>query len=49
MKNTDVLMHVKGESVFVDDIEAPNGLLHAVLFTSPIPKGKIKKDRKSVV
>ena len=43
MKNSDMKMHVRGKSIFVDDIAAPQGLLHAVLFTSPISKGKIKR------
>ena len=43
MKNTDVKMHVRGESIFGDDITPPEGLLHAVLFTSPVSKGKIKR------
>lgn len=43
MKNADVKMHVCGKSVFVDDIQAPAGLLYAVLFTSPAAKAIIKK------
>ncbi len=43
MKNSDVKMHVRGKSIFVDDILPPEGLLHAVLFTSPVSKGKIKR------
>lgn len=35
-------MHVQGKSVFIDDITAPDGLLHAVLFTSPVSKGRLK-------
>ncbi len=42
MKNEDMLMHVRGASRFVDDIPAPEGCLHAVLFTSPVARGKIK-------
>jgi xanthine dehydrogenase large subunit len=41
MKNTDVYMHVRGKSLFIDDIKIHN-LLHAVLFLSPVAKGKIK-------
>ena len=41
MKNEDMLMHVRGASLFVDDIPAP-GCLHAVLFTSPVAKGRIR-------
>ncbi|MDD2804708.1 MAG: molybdopterin-dependent oxidoreductase [Elusimicrobiales bacterium] len=42
MKNEDMLMHVRGASRFIDDIPAPEGCLHAVLFTSPVARGKIK-------
>lgn len=42
MRNADVKMHVRGKSIFIDDITPPEGLLHAVLFTSPVSKGKIK-------
>lgn len=42
MKSDDIRMHVTGSSVFVDDIPTPENLLHAVLFTSPVSKGKIK-------
>ncbi|HPP87437.1 MAG TPA: molybdopterin-dependent oxidoreductase [bacterium] len=42
MKNVDMKMHVKGQSVFIDDIKAPIGLLNAALFTSPVAKGRIK-------
>jgi len=42
MKNEDMLMHVRGVSRFIDDIPAPEGCLHAVLFTSPAARGRIK-------
>lgn len=42
MKNEDMLMHVRGASRFVDDIPAPEGCLHAVLFTSPVARGRIR-------
>jgi xanthine dehydrogenase large subunit len=42
MKNEDMLMHVRGTSRFIDDIPAPEGCLHVVLFTSPAARGKIK-------
>jgi len=41
MRNDDTLMHVRGTSQFVDDIPMP-GCLHAVLFTSPVAKGRIR-------
>ncbi len=43
MKNTDVRMHVRGRSLFIDDIPNPEDLLHAVLFTSPVARGRIKR------
>ncbi|MCP4151428.1 MAG: molybdopterin-dependent oxidoreductase, partial [bacterium] len=43
MKNFDTPLHTRGESVFLDDIPAPGGLLHAAVFTSPSAHGKIKK------
>lgn len=42
MKNEDTRMHVRGASLFVDDIKAPAGCLHAALFTSPAARGRIK-------
>ena len=42
MKNEDTRMHVRGTSLFVDDIKAPEGCLHAALFTSPVARGRIK-------
>ena len=41
MRNDDTQMHVRGASRFVDDIPAP-GALHAVLFTSPVARGRIR-------
>ena len=35
-------MHVRGTSQFVDDIPTPAGCLHAALFTSPVPHGRIR-------
>jgi len=43
MKNFDVPIHVRGESVFLDDIPEPAGTLHAVVFGSPSAHGVIKK------
>ncbi len=42
MRNDDMLMHVRGASLFVDDIPTPAGCLHAVLFTSPVARGRIR-------
>lgn len=41
MKNYDWLQHVRGESLFVDDLIPPEGTLHAAVFASPIAHGKI--------
>lgn len=43
MKNTDLIKHVRGESLFVDDLLTPEGLLHASVFTSPAAHGIIKQ------
>jgi xanthine dehydrogenase large subunit len=43
MKNFDSEKHVKGESQFVDDLLAPSGLLHIIVFASSIAHGKIIK------
>lgn len=41
MRNSDMAMHVRGASLFVDDIVTPAGCLHAALYTSPVACGKI--------
>jgi len=41
MKNYDIIQHVKGESLFVDDTIAPEGLLYAAVCYSQIAHGKI--------
>ncbi len=43
MKNSDSIKHVRGESLFVDDIPVPEGTLHAYVFYSAVAHGKIKK------
>jgi len=43
LKNTDSIKHVKGESLFLDDITPPEGTLHGYVFYSPAAHGKIKK------
>ena len=43
MNNTDVVKHVKGESLFIDDFTVPEGTLFASVFTSSIAHGKIEK------
>ncbi|MCC6308472.1 MAG: xanthine dehydrogenase, partial [Chitinophagaceae bacterium] len=42
MKNIDSYTHVRGESVYLDDIPLQAGTLFAALFDSPIAHGKIK-------
>ncbi len=41
MKNYDWIQHVRGESLFVDDLTPPDGTLYAAVFSSPIALGKI--------
>ncbi len=42
MKNIDTYSHVRGESVYIDDIPLVNGTLYAAVFDSPIAHGKIR-------
>jgi xanthine dehydrogenase large subunit len=42
MKNIDSYTHVRGESVYLDDIPVMNGTLYAAVFDSPIAHGKIR-------
>ena len=41
MKHGDPHLHVRGESIFVDDLPAPAGTLHAVVLGSPTAHGTI--------
>ncbi len=41
MKHVDAPIHVRGESLYVDDVPAPHGMLHAAIFGSPVAHGKI--------
>lgn len=41
MKNYDIINHVRGESIFIDDMIQPEGTLFAYVFTSSIAHGKI--------
>jgi xanthine dehydrogenase large subunit len=41
MQNIDTYTHVRGESVYLDDIPVLNGTLYAAVFDSPIAHGKI--------
>lgn len=42
MRNTDLALHVRGTSQFVDDIPTPGGCLHAALFNSPVAHGRLR-------
>lgn len=42
IKNMDSFTHVRGESLYVDDINIRQGTYHAVVFDSPKAHGKIK-------
>jgi len=42
MKHIDSNTHVRGESVYLDDIPVVNGTLYAAVFDSPIAHGKIR-------
>jgi len=42
MKNIDSYTHLRGESVYLDDIPMTNGTLFCAVFDSPIAHGKIK-------
>ncbi len=42
MKNIDSHSHVRGESVYLDDIPVIRGTLYACVFDSPIAHGKLK-------
>jgi xanthine dehydrogenase large subunit len=41
MKNIDSYTHVRGESVYLDDIPLQQGTLFAAVFDSPVAHGKI--------
>lgn len=42
IKNFDIPLHTTGQSVFLDDIALPEGLLYAAVFPSPLAHGKIE-------
>lgn len=42
MKNIDSKSHVRGESVYLDDIPVVRGTLYACVFDSPVAHGKLK-------
>ncbi|HOT97058.1 MAG TPA: molybdopterin-dependent oxidoreductase [bacterium] len=39
--NLDSVLHLRGESQFIDDRPAPAGTLHAAVFTSPVARGRL--------
>ena len=41
MKNYDSIRHVKGESLFIDDLSIPSSTLYCAVYSSPIAHGKI--------
>ena len=41
MKNIDSYTHVRGESIYLDDIPVIHGTLYAAVFDSPVAHGKI--------
>jgi xanthine dehydrogenase large subunit len=43
MINIDSVKHTRGESIFIDDMQVPEGTLHAAVFYSPVAHGIIKK------
>ncbi len=42
MSNSDVFKHVRGESLFIDDFNVPEGTLYASVFTSSVAHAKIR-------
>jgi len=42
MKNIDITSHVRGESVYVDDIPVRTGTLYGAVFDSPMPHGVLR-------
>ncbi|MCY7344716.1 MAG: hypothetical protein LH614_00705, partial [Pyrinomonadaceae bacterium] len=43
MKNIDSKSHVRGESIYLDDIPLIQGTLYACVYDSPFAHGKLKK------
>lgn len=43
MTHYDANLHTRGESLYVDDITPPTGMLHAVIYGSPIAHGTVNK------
>ncbi len=43
MKQNDVFFHGRGETLYVDDLRAFSGLLHAAVLASPAARGRIRR------
>ena len=43
MKNIDSISHLRGESIYLDDVPILNGTLYAAAFDSPIAHGILKR------
>jgi xanthine dehydrogenase large subunit len=41
MSNHEIGPHARGESLFIDDLPDPPGLVHVVVLASPVPHGRI--------
>ena len=41
MKHYDAELHTRGESLYVDDVSPPGGMLHAVVYGSPVAHGTL--------
>ena len=41
MKHYDAELHTRGESLYVDDVTPPGGMLHAAIYGSPVAHGKL--------
>lgn len=41
MKHRDSILHVRGQSQYIDDVPAPEGMVHMAVFGSPVAHGKI--------
>lgn len=41
MRHYDAGLHVRGESLFTDDLPQPEGTLHAAVFASPVAHGRL--------
>ena len=42
MNNNEIIKHVRGESLFIDDINTPEDVLYGTVLTSSVPHGKFR-------